>query len=126
MEEINNLESILNSIKQLLGISEGDTNFDTDIIIHINSVLSNLRQMGVGPKEKFSIVDEKSVWSDFTGEDTDYDEVKTYVYLRVKKIFDPPANSNIMNAMNEEIQELGWRLNVSASNEAMEEEEDYE
>lgn len=120
------MESILISIKQLLGIDEAETHFDMDVIIHINSVFSILKQMGVGPEEKFSIVDDKPVWSDFTGEDADYDEVKTYVYLKVKLIFDPPANSNVMNAMKEEIKELEWRLNVTASNKSMEGTDDDE
>ena len=120
------MESILNSIKQMLNISESDTNFDTDIIIHINSVFSTLKQLGVGPDEKFRIVDDKPVWSDFTEEDYDYDEVKTYVYLKVKKVFDPPANSNVMKAMDDEIDELEWRLNVTASNKKMEEDENNE
>lgn len=120
------MESILISIKQLLGISENDTNFDTDVIIHINSVFSTLKQMGVGPTEKFRIIDDKPIWSDFTGEDYDYDEVKTYVYLKVKLIFDPPANSNVINAMKEDIKELEWRLTVTASNKRMEEDEEEE
>ena len=120
------MESILISIKQLLGIEEAETHFDTDIMIHINSVFSILKQMGVGPEEKFRIVDDKSIWSEFTGEDVDYDEVKTYTYLKVKMVFDPPTNSNVMNAMKEEIKELEWRLNVSASNKAMEENENDE
>ena len=115
------MESILDSIKQMLGINEEDTSFDTDIIIHINSVFSALKQMGVGPEEKFRIIDNKPVWSDFTEENDDYDEVKTYVYLRVKKVFDPPTNSSLMSAMNEEIKELEWRLSVTASNKKMEE-----
>lgn len=120
------MESILTSIKQMLNINEEDTNFDTDIIIHINSVFSTLKQMGVGPEEKFRIVDDKSIWSDFTEEDYDYDEVKTYVYLKVKKIFDPPVSSSVMKAMDDEIDELEWRLSVTASNKAMEEDENNE
>lgn len=120
------MESILISIKQLLGIDEAETHFDMDVIIHINSVFSKLKQLGVGPEEKFSIVDDKPVWSDFTGEDGDYDEVKTYTYLKVKLIFDPPTNSNMLKAMKEEADELEWRLNVTASNKAMEGTEDDE
>lgn len=110
----------------MLGINEDDTNFDTDIIIHINSVFSTLKQMGVGPEEKFRIVDDKPIWSDFTGDDYDYDEVKTYVYLKVRMIFDPPASTNVMNAMKEEAKELEWRLTVTASNKKMEEDENNE
>ena len=120
------MESILGSIKQMLGINEEDTNFDTDIIIHINSVFSTLKQMGVGPEEKFRIVDNTTIWSEFTSEDYDYDEIKTYTYLKVKLIFDPPANTNILNAMKDEARELEWRLTVTASNKKMEEDENDE
>lgn len=120
------MESILISIKQLLGINESETHFDMDVIIHINSVFSTLKQLGVGPAEKFTIIDDKTIWSDFTGEDGDYDEVKTYVYLRVKLLFDPPSNSNVLNAMKEQVKEMEWRLNVTASNKSMEVSEDDE
>ena len=115
------MESILNSVKSHIGISEAETHFDGDIIIHINSVFSILRQMGVGPKTTFSIVDEKAIWNDFTEDDPDFSEVKTYMYLKVKMIFDPPANSNILTAMKEQISELEWRLTATASNKKMEE-----
>lgn len=117
----NNMESILNSIKQLLGIDESETHFDTDIIIHINSVFSILNQLGVGPETTFSIIDSSTTWSDFTDADDDYNTVKTYVYLKVRMIFDPPSSSNVMNAMEKQINELEWRLTVQASNKLMEE-----
>ena len=87
------MESILNSVKSHIGISESEDHFDGDIIIHINSVFSILRQMGVGPETTFSIVDDKAIWNDFLVDDPDFSEVKTYMYLKVKMIFDPPANS---------------------------------
>lgn len=115
------MESILNSVKSHLGISEDETHFDSDIIIHINSVFSILRQMGVGPETTFSIVDEKAIWSDFTDDDIDFSEVKTYMYLKVKLVFDPPASSSVLSAIERQISELEWRLTVSASNKRMEE-----
>lgn len=115
------MESILNSVKSHIGINEEETHFDSDIIIHINSVFSILRQMGVGPTETFNIVDEKTVWNDFLDDDPDFSEVKTYMYLKVKMMFDPPANSNMMTAIKEQISELEWRLTVTASNKKMEE-----
>lgn len=114
------MESILNSVKSFIGISEEETHFDTDVIITINSLFSILRQLGVGPEETFSIIDDKSVWNDFTNDDPDYSEVKTYVQLKTKLIFDPPANSNMLNAMKETISEIEWRLTVTASNKKME------
>ena len=114
------MESILNSVKLFIGISEEETNFDTDIIITINSIFSILRQLGVGPTKTFSIVDDKQIWNDFLEDDEDFSEVKTYVQLKTKLIFDPPTNSNILTAMKEEIKEIEWRLTTTASNKKME------
>ena len=115
-----NMESILNSTKSFIGISEEETHFDTDIIITINSMFARLRQMGLGPEEPFTIVDDKSVWNEFTEDDPDLSEVKTYVQIKTKLIFDPPANSNILTALKEETKEIEWRLTVVASNKRME------
>lgn len=114
------MESILNSVKMFIGMNEEESHFDTDVIITINSIFSILRQLGVGPETTFSIVDEKAIWNDFTQDDPDYSEVKTYVQLKTKLIFDPPANSNILTAMKDEIKEIEWRLTVTASNKKME------
>lgn len=114
------MESILNSVKSHIGVDAEETNFDSDIMIHINSVFSILHQMGVGPEKTFSIVDEKAIWSDFTEDDNDFSEVKTYMYLKVKLIFDPPTNSNVLEAMERQKNELEWRLAATASNKAME------
>lgn len=114
------MESILNSTKSFIGISEEETHFDTDIIITINSMFARLRQMGLGPEEPFTIVDDKSVWNEFTEDDSDLSEVKTYVQIKTKLIFDPPANSNILTALKEEAKEIEWRLTVVASNKKME------
>ena len=83
------MESILTSIKKMLGITEEYTHFDADIIMHINSVFVTLRQLGVGPKEGFRIEDEASLWSDFISEDDmRFESVKTYIYLKVRLLFD--------------------------------------
>lgn len=108
------MESILTSIKKLLGIAEEYPQFDKDIIMHINSVFSILTQLGVGPDDGFSITDEKSVWSDFMNEDPRLEAVKTYMYLKVKLMFDPPLSSAVMECMNRQIAELEWRINVAA------------
>lgn len=120
------MESILNSVKQLLGIDESENHFDLDIIIHINSVFSILNQMGVGPKETYSIIDDTSNWSEFTDDAAIFNNVKTYMYLKVRLAFDPPTNSNVLSSMERQISELEWRLTVSASNKAMEENENGE
>lgn len=116
------MESILDSIKKLLGISDEEHHFDSDIAMHINSVFAILNQLGVGKGTSFSILDNTAVWDDFIEEDTDFNNVKTYMYLKVKLLFDPPLNSSVMSAMERQISELEWRLNVSASLKEKEEE----
>lgn len=107
------MDSILNSIKKLLGIAEDYEHFDQDIIIHINSVFSALMQIGVGPEEGFVIKDNTSTWDEFTVGDIEIESVKTYVYLKVRLIFDPPSSSAAIDAIKENIKEIEWRLNVS-------------
>ena len=107
-------ESILTSIKKLLGIAEEYTHFDTDIMIHINSVLMDLQQLGVGPEDGFKIDNVEDAWSEFLPSDKNLEAVKTYIYLRVRIIFDPPTNGAVMEAYKQEINKLEWRLNVQA------------
>ena len=108
------MESILTSIKKLLGIVEECNDFDVDIIIHINSAFFDLTQMGVGPKNGFSIQDDLSKWSDFLEDVTKYESVKTYVFLKVRTVFDPPASATVLEAYNRRIAECEWRLNIQA------------
>lgn len=105
-------ESILASIKKLLGITDDNTSFDMDIIIHINTTFMILSQLGVGPIEGFRIKDKKTKWNEFISEDDKLDDVITYVYLKVKLIFDPPISSTVIEANKQMINELEWRLNV--------------
>lgn len=107
-------ESILFSIKKMLGLEEDYTPFDTDIIIGINTALMTLTQMGVGPKEGFSISDAGATWSEFLTNDVKLFAAKTYVYLQVRMGFDPPSNSFVMDAMKKQSEEILWRLNVQA------------
>lgn len=106
------MESILTSIKKMLGISEEYTHFDEDLIMHINSALAVLGQLGVGPSEGFSIEDDGSVWSDFVPDMAKLQFIKTYVYQKVKLLFDPPQSSAVIQALNESIKEFEWRINV--------------
>lgn len=115
------MDSILTSVKKLLGISEEYTAFDTDIIIHINSVFTILTQLGVGPKEGFSIVDASSAWSDFIKEGKQMEAVKSYMYAKVKLLFDPPTSSSVMQALTSMVSELEWRLNVLCDDSGKEE-----
>lgn len=108
------MESILTSIKKLLGITEEYDQFDPDIIMHINSVFMILTQLGVGPAEGFSIEDDTAVWTDFIQDVKKLESVKTYIYLKVKLAFDPPLSSAVIESMNRLINELEWRLNVAA------------
>ncbi len=105
--------SILIGTKKILGLAEDYTAFDHDVTTHINAAFSTLTQLGVGPAAGFMIEDETAVWNDFV-DDTDFqfNSVKTYVYLRVRMLFDPPATSFVIAALNEQIKELEWRLNV--------------
>lgn len=107
------MESILTSIKKLLGIEEDYEQFDPDIIMHINTVFALLKRMGVGPSKGFSIQDADSTWDEFMGKDPNgiLESVKTYIYLKVKMIFDPPTGSAITEAIKENIKELEWSLN---------------
>lgn len=104
-------ESILTSIKKLLGVMEDYTSFDTDIIFDINSALFTLNQLGVG-KSGFAISDATSTWDDFLEQRQDVQAVVQYIYLNVKLVFDPPTNSFVVEAMNNRLKELEWRLNV--------------
>lgn len=104
------MDSILTSIKKLLGIAEEYTHFDQDIIMHINSVFSILTQIGVGPSEGFSISDSYAAWSDYLPDDPRLESVKSYMYLKVKLIFDPPDRTSVMEATNRMIAEFESRL----------------
>ena len=108
-----NVDSILNSIKKLLGITEEYEHFDHDLIIHINSVFMILNQLGVGPNDGFKITDKTNTWDEFISGDQNIESVKTYMYLKVKMMFDPPSSSIIAEAMNKQISELEWRLNCN-------------
>lgn len=109
------MESILTSIKKLLGIEEEYTHFDADIIMHINSVFMILHQLGVGPSEGFSISDKTATWDEFIPEDNPkFLAVKTYMHHKVKLLFDPPLSSAVMEATKNVVSEFEWRLNVAA------------
>lgn len=106
-------DSILLSIKKLLGIQESETHFDTDIIIHINSALTTLKQLGIGPERGYKISSADNKWDEFILDSERLDSVKTYIYLKVKLVFDPPLNGSLMESFKETIRELEWRLNVA-------------
>ena len=105
-------DSILDNTKKILGLEASYTAFDIDVIMHINSVFAILNQLGIGPENGFAIEDADATWDSFLGDDLRLNAVKTYVYLRVRMLFDPPTTSYLMTSMKEQIQELEWRLNV--------------
>lgn len=108
------MESILTSIKKLLGITEADKSFDVDVIMHINSVFMTLNQLGVGPEEGYMITDEMTTWNNFLGDEAEakaIQAVKIYTYLNVKMLFDPPTSSAALSAMQRESDKLEWRIN---------------
>lgn len=106
------MDGILTSVKKLLGIAEEYTQFDADILIHINSVFLTLHELGVGPDEGFA-VDEYTTWTDYISDNTLLlNAVKTYMYLKVKMLFDPSLTSSVTDLMKEEVKELEWRMNV--------------
>lgn len=117
MESNFNTDSILLSIKKLLGLVEDDQAFDADIIIHINSVFMILQQLGVGPADGFKIESQEETWDQFIQDDKLLEDVKTYIYLKVRLIFDPPLNSSIQGSIERTISELEFRLNIKESKE---------
>lgn len=111
-------ESILTSVKKGVGgITETDEGFDPELIMHINTVLSTLTQLGVGPKSGFSIEDKSTTWNDFVGDDPRLNMIKTFVVLSVRMIFDPPTSGAAAEAFKSKIAELEWRLNVQVESE---------
>ena len=106
-------ESILQTIRRMIGPSMLDSEFDTDLVVHINSVLFDLNELGVGPKEGFVVTGDTETWEDFLGEGVkNLEAVKTFVFLKVKMIFDPPTVGGVIAAYEKLIKEYEWRINV--------------
>lgn len=105
-------DSILKSTKKILGMDPGYTPFDLDVLTHINSVFSTLHDLGVGPVEGFAVEDDSATWTQFEPNVIQRNAIRTYVFLRVKLLFDPPQTSFNINAIQEQIKELEWRLSV--------------
>lgn len=104
--------SILKSVKKVLGLEADYTAFDLDVLMHINSVFTILQQLGIGPDAGFAIEDDTATWDTFLGDDPKLNSVKSYIWLRVRMLFDPPQTSFHIQAVQEQIKELEWRLNV--------------
>ena len=107
-------QSILISVKKILGVAEDDASFDLDIITFVNSAFSTLHQLGIGPVDGFMIEDDTAEWADFIiATDPNFNLVRTYVSLKSRISFDPPQTSYLIGALNEQIQELEWRLSTN-------------
>ena len=105
------MDSILNTIKKLLGIDSEDDNFDTDITVLINSTIPALAQIGIGPPNGFVVTSADDKWVDWLVDNQiNVEGIKTYIYLKVKLIFDPPTNSTVIEAFNKSLSEMEWRM----------------
>lgn len=111
-------DSILDSVKNVLGVDSSYTVFDLQILMHINSVFPTLSQIGIGPSVGFMIEDNTVTWDAFLANDDNLNSVKSYMYLRVRMLFDPPTTSFTIDAMKQQIQEFEWRLNVKREGES--------
>ena len=105
-------DSILDSVKKTLGLASDYTAFDVDVLMHINSAFSTLHQIGVGPADGFAIEDKNPVWDDFLGGNKLMNPAKSYVYMRVRQLFDPPSTGYLVESYDKQIKELEWRLSV--------------
>lgn len=106
--------SILNLMKKSVGVSEEYTHYDPDIIMHTNTILSVLTELGVGPATGFRIEDAKAIWTDFLGDDCRLEMVKSYMAIRIRILFDPPTNTALLTALKEQASEFEWRINDAA------------
>ena len=114
------MDSILDSVKKVLGIHEEYKAFDVDVIMHINTAFFLLNQLGVGPEEGFSIQDSSSKWSDFTGTSKNLEAIRSYIFVRVRLLFDRPETSYGIQALERQAKELEWRLSVQADRDSYE------
>lgn len=108
--------SILTSTKKVVGLSASYTVFDPDIVMHINAAFSILSQLGVGAADGFMIEDEDANWEDIGLPQNQLNLVRTYIFLKVRMLFDPPTTSFLIDAMTKQITEYEWRLNVFREN----------
>ena len=124
-ENVTVKDSILNSIKKMLGIYSDVTAFDDELILHINSILASLIQMSIGPsKNGYAITSSQNVWNEFLNEDKRLESVKTYIFLKVKLIFDPPPQSSVIDAYKEQIKEFEFRNYITKDNDRIDKEKE--
>lgn len=112
------MDSILNSVKKILGLDPDYKAFDPDVLMHINTTFVTLNQLGVGPEAGFMIEDDVPTWDTFLGTDPRLNSVKSYVCLKVRMLFDPPQTSHLVEAMNRQAEQLEWRISVHRESES--------
>lgn len=112
-------ESILESIKGLLGPDSAYDVFDPDIVLFINSVIATLTQLGIGPQKGYRITGPGETWKDFIGDEKDLDSVKSYIFMKVKMVFDPPTSSFVLSAMEKMCEEYEWRLKTAVEDKTL-------
>jgi len=117
-------ESILLTIKQMLGIPSEYSVFDEELAVYINTVIAALRQLGVGPENGFAITGENESWEDYIGDTLMYENVKAYIYLKVRMMFDPPSSSFVLEAFKNQAAEIEWRIYIQADEDRDEGEND--
>jgi hypothetical protein len=105
-------DSILQDVKQMVGQEWDDTSYDLDIKTHINSVFLDLQQLGVGPSDGFEIQDASTKWDAYLGSNKNLNAVKSYIYIRVRLLFDPPTNSFLVQSLEKQVEKMEWRLQV--------------
>lgn len=110
-------ESILTSVKSMLGLMEDDTTFDADVLFHINSAIATLTQIGVGPTKGFTVTSKADTYEDFIGDETIPKQfTPLYIYYKTRLGFDPPSSSSTLECMKEALKETEWRLQIWAEN----------
>jgi len=112
------MDSILLTIKHMLGIEAEYNHFDQDVMFNINTVLMTSNQIGIGPAAGFLITGEAETWVDLLGERIDLEAIKSYIYLKVRLLFDPPSSSFVLDAMQRQATEIEWRLWIQVENTA--------
>ena len=110
-------DSILTTIKKMLGIHEEIEDFDMDLIVFINSALAELNQLGIGPKDGFQISGKEETWKQLYNGRKIFNDIKTYIFLKVKVIFDPPQVASLNSAYENQLKEVTWRLNTKRESE---------
>lgn len=121
--KIGNDDSILESVKKMLGPGSDQTEFDSELLMNINGVFFELQQLGIGPEEGFSVYDDTEKWIDFTTDENVLNALKPYMYLKIKLIFDPPTSSSVLTSFENMINRFEWRLNVDSELKSLDREE---